>query len=459
MTLEPDSPAPPEADSRTAELLRGNETLRGEVQSLREQNQALLGRLHEFEQTISANRESRLAALNLMEDAIEARRLEQRENDRRRCIEEELRQADRRKDEFLATLAHELRTPLAPIRNSLNILRLANEDPGAAERVHEMMERQVNHMVRLIDDLLEVSRITRGRIELRKERTDLASIIRSAVETSKPSIEAAEHQLAISLPPEPILLEADPVRLAQVLANLLNNAAKYTENGGQIWLTAVPSDYSVAISVKDTGVGISPEMQSQVFELFTQVDRTYARRQGGLGIGLTLVRRLVEMHGGTVEVHSEGVGRGSEFIINLPLLRTTRGPAAEREKSAPRVKMDAHRILVVDDNRDAADSLCMLLRFLGAEVMVARCGQDALKMLQQGRPSVALLDIGMPDLDGYQVARQARQLPECRETVFIALTGWGQAEDRRRSKEAGFDFHLVKPIDLNALQELLGTIG
>lgn len=373
-------------------------------------------------------------------------------------LEEELLQANRRKDEFLATLAHELRNPLAPIRNSLHLLRLAGAGEPANVQILEMMERQVKHMVRLVDDLLEVSRITRGKIELRKERIELAAVLRSAVETARPLLERGRHQLAISLPPEPLLLEADGVRLAQVLANLLNNAAKYTEEGGQIWLNARPEADQVVLTVRDTGVGIPAEMLPRVFEMFTQVDRTLGRAQGGLGIGLTLVKRLVEMHGGTVEARSEGLGRGCEFLVRLPLAGSSSGLAALPSTDPTLEVLALRRILVVDDNRDAADSLGMLLRFQGAEVQVAYDGPSALSALTAFQPAIMLLDIGMPSMDGYEVARRVRQQAECKDVTIIALTGWGQDEDRRKSAAAGFDAHLVKPVDHTVLMRLLAEV-
>ncbi len=376
----------------------------------------------------------------------------------RKAIEESreaLKQADRSKDEFLATLAHELRNPLAPIRNSLHILRLAGNGGRAAERVHDMIERQVNHMVRLVDDLMEVSRITRGKIELRREQVELASVVRSAVETSKPLIDAAKHELTVSLPPEPLTLDADPVRLAQVVANLLNNAAKYTEDGGRIWLTARRVDSEVQLSVRDTGTGIPAEMLPNVFDMFMQVEQGYGRTRGGLGIGLTLVRSLVTMHGGSVEARSDGANRGSEFVVRLPLAARRHAPRDRNGPSDLPSALVQRRILVVDDNRDAADTLGMLLKFLGADVHIANDGPAALEALRTYKPSVVLLDIGLPGMDGYEVARRARRQPEGADVTFIALTGWGQHEDRRRSKDAGIDHHLIKPVDLGALEQVL----
>jgi len=376
----------------------------------------------------------------------------------RKAAEEALREADRRKDEFLATLAHELRNPLAPIRNSLHILRLAGSGSGVAERLHETIERQVDQMVRLVDDLMEVSRITRGKVEIRRELIEVAAVVRSAVETSKPLIEEVGHQLAISLPAERLMLDADPVRISQVLANLLNNAAKYTPKGGQIWLTVRREGSTVALSVRDAGVGIATEMLSRVFDLFAQADRTYDRAQGGLGIGLTLVRSLVEMHGGSVEANSDGPGHGSEFIVRLPLAVGRLAVPEKQPTDSLCESVAGRRVLVVDDSSDAADSLKMVLQLLGADVRSSNDGAAALEALETHRPAIVLLDIGMPGMDGYEVARRMRQLSIGQEAILIALTGWGQKEDRRRSKDAGFDHHLVKPVDFGALQALLASL-
>ncbi|MGD9647335.1 MAG: PAS domain S-box protein [Pirellulales bacterium] len=372
----------------------------------------------------------------------------------RKRSEAALRDAARRKDEFLATLAHELRNPLAPIRNSLHILRMQAGAEATDDRVLEMMERQVDHMVRLVDDLMEVSRITRGSIELRRQAVDLATVIRGAVETSRPLIEAAGHQLAISLPAEPIPLFGDEMRLGQVFANLLNNAAKYTDRGGQIWITAQQQGSEVAVVVRDNGIGLAPEALDTVFEMFMQADRTHERSQGGLGIGLTLVKSLVEMHGGSVAAHSEGRHRGSEFTVRLPVAtvaaRTTRSPTTPQP-----VASATRRVLVVDDNSDSATSLGMLLKILGMEVQVAHDGPTALASIESYRPNFILLDIGMPGMDGYEVARRIRERREFDDIVLIALTGWGQAGDRQRSRAAGFQHHLVKPADIAALRSLL----
>jgi signal transduction histidine kinase/CheY-like chemotaxis protein len=371
---------------------------------------------------------------------------------------EALKQADRRKDEFLAILAHELRNPLAPIRNSLQILRMSASIDPAAERICEMMERQVNHMVRLVDDLMEVSRITRGLIELRNEETDLATIIREAVETSKPLIEAGQHQLAISLPADVIPIYGDTLRLGQVFSNLLNNAAKYTETGGQIWLTARRDGGEAVVSVRDNGIGLSADVLPIVFDMFMQADRSTNRSHGGMGIGLTLVKSLVELHGGTVSAHSDGPGQGSEFTVRLPIpvgrhFVPAQPSVARRHasESAPR------RVLVVDDNKDAAYTMAMLLRVLGSEVQIANDGATALASIESYRPDVVLLDIGMPGMDGFEVARRIRQRTEFDNIVLIALTGWGQTEDRNRTHAAGFNHHLVKPADITVLQSLLRT--
>ncbi|RXN88232.1 response regulator receiver protein [Achromobacter aloeverae] len=369
-----------------------------------------------------------------------------------------LRETDRRKDEFLATLAHELRNPLAPIRNGLGMLQRAGDGGPAATRIHGMMDRQVKHLVRLVDDLLEVSRITGGKVVLRREALDLAEVLRNAVETSRPMIDAGGHRLHIALPPSPLPLEADPVRLAQVFANLLNNAAKYTEPGGEIHLCARHDGNTALVSVRDTGMGIPPAMLPKVFDLFTQVERTYDRAQGGLGIGLTLVRSLVIMHGGQVEARSDGPGRGSEFIVRLPMSQILPVAQDTRSDDLSATTAALGRILVVDDNHDAGDSLGALLEVIGAEVHVCRDGPTALSMLKTFRPHVILLDIGMPVMDGHELARRVREDARNDGITLIALSGWGQTEDRRNSKNAGIDHHLVKPVDIDALEQLLTSL-
>jgi signal transduction histidine kinase len=372
-----------------------------------------------------------------------------------RDSELQLRQADLRKDEFLATLAHELRNPLAPIRNSLQILRLTGESDPTLTRVREMMERQLNLMVRLVDDLLEVSRITRGKIDLHFEETAVGSAIRAAIETSRPVIDAGRHRITIDVPADIPNVSADSMRLSQVFANLLNNAAKYTDDGGNIHVAAWREGGEVVVAIRDTGVGIAPEMLPRVFDMFTQVRRTSRRAQGGLGVGLTLVKSLTELHGGRVEARSAGLGKGSEFTVRLPIA-TGDAPAKPRVANAPHPRVVLHRrMLVVDDNRDAADSLAMLLRLMGADVHVAYGGEDALQGASSHHPAVMFVDIGMPDLDGYEVARRIRNDPAFASSILVALTGWGQEEDRRRSSAAGFDHHLVKPVDIEVLEAVL----
>jgi PAS domain S-box-containing protein len=366
-----------------------------------------------------------------------------------------LKEADRRKDEFLATLAHELRNPLAPIRSSLQTLAMAKSGNALAPAL-AIMNRQVDHMVRLIDDLLEVSRITRGKIELRRERVPLGQVIASAVETSRPLIDAAGHELFVEGPGGEVMLDADPVRLSQVFANLLNNAAKYTERAGEIRLTIRADGPDAVITVRDTGIGIAREMLPHVFDMFVQVGRADRVSQEGLGIGLSLVRSLVEMHGGTVAANSAGVGRGSEFVVRLPVAAEERAP----EPGSPRRSQEQERwsgfsVLVVDDNRDAADSLGGLLAMLGAEVRIAYDGASALELLASAAPDVALLDIGMPGMDGYDLAHRIRSEPQYRDVALIAVTGWGNEQDLRRAKEAGFDHHVGKPASVAELRSLV----
>jgi signal transduction histidine kinase/ActR/RegA family two-component response regulator len=368
-----------------------------------------------------------------------------------------LQETDRRKDEFLAILAHELRNPLAPLRNALSILRLRGADAQILEQTRNIMERQLQQMVRLIDDLMDISRVTRGKIELRKERLDLAAVIRDALETSRPLIEESGHEIQVSCPPEPLFLNADPTRLAQVFANLLNNAAKYTPRGGRIWLTAERQEDSVFVKVRDTGVGIPAHMLLRIFETFTQVDRSLERPQGGLGIGLALVRSLVELHGGSVVARSDGPGQGSELIVRLPV-EPPPGKAKAPGEDGKQGIMAKHRILVVDDNKDSADSLAMLLTLQGSEVRTAYDGLEAIEAAASFKPDVILSDIGMPGLDGYQAAQRIRERLHGSKVVLVAMTGWGQEEDKRRSMAAGFDFHLVKPVDPADLERLLSSI-
>jgi PAS domain S-box-containing protein len=372
---------------------------------------------------------------------------------------EELRSHDRHKDEFLATLAHELRNPLAPIRSALEVMRLGGADRSALAQSQTMIDRQVQQMVRLIDDLLDLSRISRGKIELRKERIDLADALKSALETSRPLIEGSRHQLETDLDPQPLPLDADLTRLAQVFSNLLNYSAKYTPPGGEIWLSSAREGDFAVVRVRDSGIGIPPQMLGRIFEMFTQVERSLERAQGGLGIGLTLVRRLVEMHGGAVEAKSDGLGTGTEFIVRIPLaFQTQPAPAGDQPGQPPSVQARAQRrILVVDDNQDAANSLATLLRIKGHDVRTAYDGISAVDVAALYQPDVILLDVGLPRLNGFDAARRIRESEHGKHAVLVALTGWGHAEDRRRSKEAGFDHHLVKPADPNVLDTLLNS--
>ena len=374
----------------------------------------------------------------------------------------DVEQADRQKNEFLSMLAHELRNPLAPIRNAVAVLRMREEQEPDTLWARDVIDRQVSHLVRLVDDLLDVSRITRGKIRLEFECIDVATLVASAVETSRPLIEAGGHQFHVSVPDEPLWVNADQARIAQVLANLLNNAAKYTPDGGSIWFSAAREGSHAVFRVRDTGMGIPSEMLIKVFELFTQVDRSLDRSQGGLGIGLTLVRRLVEMHGGHVEAASSGPGGGSEFTVRLPAVAQ---PSSDSPQSQPLANVlsasepmpSQTRILVVDDNTDAADSLARLMRMGGHDVHVAYDGPKAIEAAHSFRPQVIVLDLGLPGLNGYEVARQLRIDFQEDELLLIALTGYGQEEDHRRSSEAGFDHHFVKPVDFDSLLRTVAT--
>jgi PAS domain S-box-containing protein len=372
---------------------------------------------------------------------------------------EALREADRRKNEFLAMLSHELRNPMAPIRNSAQVIRLLGSVDPNVQRAAEMIERQVGQMTRLVDDLLDVSRIASGKVRLQKELIELSTVVASAVETSRPLIDRRRHQLTVNLCPEPVLLHGDMTRLSQVLANILNNAAKYTEEGGRINLTVELGETEAAVRVRDDGMGIPPETLPHIFDLFAQGDRSLARSEGGLGIGLSLVKELVEMHGGRVEAFSGGRGRGSEFVVRLPVLPSS-GLADElRPMVTPTQPDQALHVLVVDDNVDSADSLATLLRMSGHRVRQAYSGPAALEAVAQHRPNVVLLDIGLPDIDGYEVARRLRQRPELADVRLVAVTGYGQDNDLQRSREAGFAAHLVKPVDLRRLQEILTALA
>jgi signal transduction histidine kinase len=363
--------------------------------------------------------------------------------------EEALRASDRRKDEFIAMLSHELRNPLAPLRSGLEILRMQHDQGVDTSRTLDMMERQFGQLVRLVDDLLEMSRINRGTLELRRERLTLARVVTAAVEASEPLIREAGHRLDVATPQVSVWLDGDPVRLGQIVSNLLNNAARYTERGGRIWLSAEIRNDRMALSVRDTGIGFTPESAAGFFELFHR-----GSRSKGLGIGLTIARRLAEMHGGTIWASSDGPGRGACFTLDLPLAVA---PAMVSGKRPDFGGPTRQRVLIVDDNEDAANSLGMLLEASESEVRIAHSGREALAVFEQFNPGFVLLDIGMPDMDGYEVARAIRRHNSGRHPVLIAFTGWGQEADRLRAREAGFDHHLVKPTDLRTLKAILGV--
>jgi PAS domain S-box-containing protein len=371
--------------------------------------------------------------------------------------EQALREADKRKDEFLATLAHELRNPLAPIRTGLHVLRKTGGAGVDSARLHDMMERQVDHLVRLVDDLLDVSRISCGKIELKRERVNLAKVIDHAIETVRQAIEARDLKLNVVAPEPPLFLDADPVRLAQVFANLLNNAAKYTDAGGRIEISADRRGSEAVVSVTDTGVGIPAEMLGRVFDLFTQVNSTLGRSHGGLGIGLALVREIIRLHGGEVEAHSDGQGRGSRFVVSLPLPTTPTGETTvlKATREAPPLR----RVLVIDDNRDVADSFVQLLKCLGATVRIAYDGASGIQEFIDFKPDLVFLDLGMPGMDGYETAQRIRGLPEGKKVSLAALTGWGNERSRGRTEEGGFDHHLVKPARAEDIERILATSG
>ncbi|MBX3443425.1 MAG: response regulator [Planctomyces sp.] len=394
-------------------------------------------------------------ALRKLNEALE-RRVEERTADLEKA-NAALKEADRRKDEFIAILAHELRNPLAPISNSLALLKHAADNADICREARETMERQLEHMVRLIDDLLEVSRISRGKIELRRTAVDVRDIVSHAVEAARPLHDARHQQLVVDLPDQPLMLQADATRLTQVVGNLLNNACKFTPEGGRVELSARVAGGQCEIRVRDNGIGIDPAQVARIFEMFAQLDSSIDRAHGGLGIGLTLVRSLVELHNGTIEAHSPGRDQGTEFVVRLPL-----APTAPNEKPAPVAaapgEIPRRRILVVDDNRDSANTLSMLLRFDKHSVRCAYDGLDAVEQAGDFQPDVVLLDIGLPRLNGYDAARRIRELSGSRVVVLVAMTGWGQEEDRQRSRAAGFDFHLVKPVDRESLNRLLSGI-
>jgi PAS domain S-box-containing protein len=387
-------------------------------------------------------------------DITEQKRLE----DELRRRAEELIGADRRKDQFLAMLAHELRNPLAPIRNAVELMRQVETMDPTFQPSREMVERQVKHLARLVDDLLDVSRITQGSIRLRKEVVDLGATVQRAVEGARPLIESRAHELTLDLPREPIRLEADATRLEQIVSNLLDNAAKYTMPGGRIWVSAAREGEEAIVRVRDTGIGVPPDVLDRVFEPFVQSEGSLARSEGGLGVGLTLVRSLVEMHGGRVEAHSPGLGQGSEFIVHLPARLPVEAAVPAPQPATAAAPSRGLKVLVVEDNIDAAESLATLLRLWNHEVTVVHDGRSALDAARDQHPEVVLLDIGLPGLDGYQVARHLREDVGLDHALLVAMTGYGQPEDRRRSHEAGIHHHFVKPVEPMVLRNLLAGL-
>ena len=383
---------------------------------------------------------------------------ERRQLERAEAQAEALADLHRRKDEFLAMLSHELRNPLAAITNAVQILDLQKDEHPLQEKAKTIIRRQAANLVVLVNDLLEVSRILGGRIQLHQEDLDARGIVQQAVETARPLIDQNKHELTVSLPTEPTWLHADALRLEEVIVNLLNNAVKYTPEGGHIWLSLQQEGDRIVLRIRDTGVGIVPDSLPHMFELFTQAPRSLDRSQGGLGVGLAVVRKLVEMHGGTVEAQSAGPGKGSEFIVRLPVLSPPTGRSQIPSKKGDERSGSGWRVLVVDDNVDSADSIAMLLQVSGHEVRVVYSGQDALDMAGKYQPDIVLLDIGLPVMDGYEVARRLRKHPELKEVKLIAVTGYGQESDRLQSQEAGFDYHLVKPVDAQKLQEVMVAV-
>ena len=380
----------------------------------------------------------------------------------RKAAEAALREADQQKDRFIALLAHELRNPLAPLRNALQVMRIAPADGEAVQAARRVMERQLAHMVRLIDDLLDTSRIAQNKLELRRARVPLAEVIAAAVETARPAIDAAGHSLTVSLPSEPVFVDGDLTRLSQVFGNLLGNSAKFTERGGVLRVTAERRDREIVVSVQDNGIGIPPHALVTIFDMFAQVDRRVEQASGGLGIGLALVKGVVAMHGGTVTASSRGPGQGSTFTVTLPESDAAPPSSSSTDVAGPVRKSTSRpsrRILVVDDNRDGADTMAYMLQLMGNEVRIAYRGEDALRLAEEFRPQLVFMDIGMPDIDGFEATRQIRQQAWGRDITIVALTGWGNENDRTRSRLAGCDRHLVKPVDVDVLEALLAGLS
>jgi len=427
---------------------------------IRESQNRLENQHAELEQT-NAQLEEQTQLLEVQRDELA---LATQENSRllaeSRRQGEALRLADQRKDEFLAMLAHELRNPLAPIRHAVEVLRLEESSPSDEQHAREIISRQVSHMARLIDDLLDVARIARGKIQLRSESTDLVSIVRQTAEDYRATLTGAGLQLELQLPPQPLMVRGDPVRLAQIVGNLLHNAGKFTPSGGRVMLTTqADANASATVSVQDTGAGIEPGELPRLFEPFSQANQSLDRGKGGLGLGLALAKGLIELHGGSIAAESRGLGRGATFHLRIPLSQhATPRETTRRQENSPSLVTDM-RILVIEDNRDAARSLQLLLTRLGHDVAVAYDGETGVQSARELGPAVVISDLGLPgEIDGFGLARQLREDPRCQETYLIALSGYGQEEDRRRAEEAGFDQHLVKPVDLAHLSKVLLAI-
>jgi signal transduction histidine kinase/CheY-like chemotaxis protein len=458
------------------EILRGKVQVLAELHRQRKKLERLYrnleqanAKLAEAHSSLQAERSRELQALNrTLERAnlglAEANAALETENAERRRVEDALREADRRKDEFLATLSHELRNPLAAIANAIQYLQLAKPDDEGLGAAHDVLGRQVAHLTRLIDDLLDISRITMGRIALRRERVDLADAVSRALETIRPLVDERRQSLVVRLPDPPVTLDADPVRIAQIVANLVTNAVKYTDDGGRIEIAAGRTERDGApcalVAVKDSGIGIAPEVLPHVFNLFSQAQPGTRDNGSGLGIGLALVRELVGLHGGDVRASSDGAGKGAEFVVRLPLAAepALAVPAPAARAGPSRAGTQARRVLVVDDNRDSAESLAALLGLLGHDVRQAYDGQGGLDLARSWVPDLVLLDLGMPGMNGHEVARRLRAEARLLDTTLVALTGYGSAEDRRASREAGFDWHLVKPIDFEALEGIFASV-
>jgi signal transduction histidine kinase len=431
---------------------------RQEIARLRRENEALRQRVEEIMSDVEMGSDARRATLNLLEDATTAREAAEREIAERQRAEQSLHDANLRKDEFLAMLAHELRNPLAAIQSAGQLLHLRDCDPAMRKKATEILIRQTGHMVRQVDDLLDVSRISSGKIELRAEDCEVAPVVSQAVEAIGPLCASRGHELVVTLPPEPLHVHGDPSRLTQVVGNLLANACKFTEKDGRISLTVEREDDQAVICIADNGIGIAAKELPRIFEVFAQVDRTLESAGEGLGLGLTLVKKLVELHGGTVEARSDGLGHGSEFVVRLPLLPGARVPSPRGASRIIGAAAKSRRVLVVDDNRDVASGLAMVLGLMGHQVETVNDGLAAIEKALAFQTDVILLDIGMPGLNGYEVAQRIREQGQ-EGLRLVAVTGWGQEEDRRLSREAGFDAHLVKPVDVDALIEVFDSLA